>query len=259
MTVMAPEFLSTSDGFKRYFEILPALTASEKQATFRIRHSVYCEDLGWEARRADGMETDAYDPQPIHCLIRSRASGNFIGYVRLILATPEDLLAPLPFERTCRDVLDRPIIDPATLPRTKIAEISRLAIVAQYRRRRGEERTPGIVQDSDFGTANGPRFPYLLVGLYMGVFAIADIHGLEKLFLLSEPRLARHLNKIGITNERIGEATEHHGLRVPSVMDVRHVIGHLDPLLHSVFVVVRDELEAAYRAAGDKVDSGVPR
>ena len=259
MTVMAPEFLSTSDGFKKYFEILPALSLSDKQATFRIRHSVYCEDLGWEAKRADGMETDAYDPQSLHCLIRSRASGNFIGCVRLILTAPRDPLAPLPFERTCGDILDRSTIDPAVLLRTKIAEISRLAIVAQYRRRRGEERTPGILQDSDFGTADRLRFPYLLVGLYMGVFAIADIHGLEKLFLLSEPRLARHLNKIGITNERIGEATEHHGLRVPSVMDVRHVIGHLDPLLHSVFVVVRDELEAAYRAAGDKVDSGVPR
>jgi N-acyl amino acid synthase of PEP-CTERM/exosortase system len=256
MTVTAPEILSTSDGFKKYFEILPALSLSEKQATFRIRHSVYSEDLGWEARRADGMETDAYDPQSLHCLIRSRASGNFIGCVRLILAKPEDPLAPLPLERTCRDVLDRSIIDPATLPRTKIAEISRLAIVAQYRRRSGEERTPGTLQDSDFGTADGLRFPYLLVGLYMGVFAIADIHGLEKLFLLSEPRLARHLNRIGITNERIGAATEHRGLRLPSVMDVRRVIDHLRPSMHSVFVVVRDELEAAYRTASDKVDSG---
>ena len=150
---------STGEGFKKYFEILPALTASERQATFRIRHSVYCEDLGWEAVRADGMETDAYDPQSLHCLIRSRASDNFIGCVRLILAARGDPLAPLPFERTCGDTLDRSIIDPATLLRTKIAEVSRLAIVAQYRRRRGEERTPGIVQDSDFAAATDPGFP----------------------------------------------------------------------------------------------------
>ena len=85
---------------------------------------------------------------------------------------------------------------------------------------------------------------------------MADRHGLEKLFLLSEPRLARHLNKIGITNEQIGEATEHRGLRAPAVMDVRHVIDNLDSLLRSVFIVVRDELEAAYRAAGDKARFG---
>jgi N-acyl amino acid synthase of PEP-CTERM/exosortase system len=254
MTVMAPASLNTGDGFKRYFEILPAVSEAEKQAAFRIRHSVYSEDLGWEATRADGMETDAYDAQSLHCLIRSRASGDFIGCVRLIRAAPEAPQAPLPFERTCNHVLDRSMVDPARLPRETIAEVSRLAIIGQYRRRRGEEQTPGIVQDADFGTPDRPRFPYMLVGLYMGVFAIAEMHGLETLFLLSESRLARHLNKIGITNRQIGAATEHRGLRAPSVMDVRQVIDHLDPLLHSVFVVVRDELRVAYQAAGHALD-----
>ena len=259
MTIVAAESLNTGDGFKKYFEILPALSESEQQAAFRIRHSVYCEDLGWEAARADGLETDAFDAQSLHCLIRSRASGDFIGCVRLILTAPEARDAPLPFERTCRDVLDRSMIDPAKLPRATIAEVSRLAIVGQYRRRRGEEQTPGIVQDADFGTPDRPRFPYMLVGLYMGVFAIAEMHGLESLFLLSESRLARHLNKIGITNRQIGAATEHRGLRAPSVMDVRQVIDHLDPLLRSVFVVVRDALFVAYHAAGHALDPRTPR
>ena len=37
-----------------------------------------------------------------------------------------------------------------------------------------------MVQDSDFGTAERPRFPYLLVGLYMGVYALAERYGLQK-------------------------------------------------------------------------------
>jgi hypothetical protein len=73
---------------------------------------------------------------------------------------------------------------------------------------------------------------------------------LEKLFLLSETRLARHLNKIGITNTRIGDAVEHRGMRAPAVMDVRQVIDHLDPLLGSVYSVVRSGLEDAYCRAG---------
>ena len=205
----ATEPVGTGEGFKKYFDILPGLTDSEKQAAFRIRHSVYCEDLGWEPIHPEGVETDSYDSQSLHCLIRSRASGDFIGCVRLIRAAHGAPAALLPFEHTCADTMDRSIVDPAQLPRTKIAEVSRLAISRQFRRRRGEERTPGTVQDADFGTADGPRFPYLLVGLYMGVFAIAERHGLEKLFMLCEPRLARHLNRIGITNEQIGEATEH--------------------------------------------------
>ena len=202
------------------------------------------------AVRADGLETDEYDGQARHCLVRNRASGEHIGCVRLILAEPNGPRPQLPFETTCAGVLDRSIIDPARIDRNRIAEVSRLSIVGSYRRRRGEESSPGTVQDADFGTPERPRFPYLLVGLYMGVFALADMHGLEKLFLLSETRLARHLNKIGITNTRIGDAVEHRGMRAPAVMDVRQVIDRLDPLLGSVYSVVRSGLEEAYCRAG---------
>ena len=240
----------TSDGFSKYFEILPAIRDSEVAAAFRIRHSVYCEDLAWEAIRPDGMETDDYDAHALHCLIRSRASGDFIGCVRLILTAPGDPHAPLPFERTCGPALHRSVLDPAKLPRDRIAEVSRLAIIGQYRRRRGEKHMPaGGIQDTELDSAGQPRFAWLLVGLYMGVFAIAARHGLEQLFLLSEPRLARHLNKIGITNVQIGNPTEHRGFRAPAVMDVQHVITNLDPLLKSVFTHVNAQLDAYYPAA----------
>lgn len=243
-----PELPLNGDGFSKYFEILPAISESEKAAAFRIRHSVYCEDLEWEAVRANGMETDAYDAQSLHCLIRSRASGDFIGCVRLILTAPDDPHALLPFERTCGPSLHRTQLDPATMPRERIAEVSRLAIVGQYRRRRGEKQTPaGSVQENEPGSAEQPRFAWLLIGLYMGVFAIAARHGLEHLFLLSEPRLARHLNKIGISNTQIGQPTEHRGFRAPAVMDVRHVIDHLEPLLKSVYTHVDAQLDQHYR------------
>jgi N-acyl amino acid synthase of PEP-CTERM/exosortase system len=247
---MHEESTNNGDGFSKYFEILPAISDNEKAAAFRIRHSVYCEDLAWEATRSDGMETDDYDAQSLHCLIRSRTSGDFIGCVRLILTAPDDPHALLPFERTCGPALHRSLLDPAKLPRERIAEVSRLAIVGQYRRRRGEKHTPaGAVQDSEPGSAEQPRFAWLLIGLYMGVFAIAARHGLEQLFLLSEPRLARHLNKIGITNVQIGKPTEHRGFRAPAVMDVQQVITNLEPLLKSVFVHVNAQLDKHYRAA----------
>jgi N-acyl amino acid synthase of PEP-CTERM/exosortase system len=239
---------NTGDGFSKYFEILPALSDSEKAAAYRIRHSVYCEDLGWEDIRPDGMETDLYDVNSLHCLIRSRASGDFIGCVRLVRTAPYDPAALLPFEQTCGPSLNRSVLDPAKLPRHKIAEVSRLAIIGQYRRRRGEKHTPaGGIEYSNSDSGGQPRFAWLLIGLYMGVFAIAARHGLEQLFLLSEPRLARHLNKIGITNTQIGNPTEHRGFRAPAVMDVQHVITNLEPLLKSVFTHVDAQLEARYR------------
>ncbi len=245
---MSEASTNTCDGFSKYFEILPAFSDSEKAEAYRIRHSVYCEDLAWEATRPDGMEIDEFDAHSLHCLIRSRASGDFIGCVRLILTAPTDPHAPLPFERTCGPALHRSQLDPAKLPRDRIAEVSRLAIIGQYRRRRGEKHTPaGTVQDNESDNQQ-PRFAWLLIGLYMGVFAIAARHGLEHLFLLSEPRLARHLNKIGITNTQIGQPTEHRGFRVPAVMDVNQVIGNLEPLLKSVFTHVNAQLDAYQRS-----------
>ena len=247
---MYTQTTNSDDGFKKYFAIVPAIRDSEKAEAFRIRHSVYCLDLGWESPRADEMETDAYDAQSLHCLIRSRASGEFIACARLVLPAPDDPQAPLPFEQTCSDVLDRSLVDPAKLRRDKIAEISRLAIVRQHRRRRGEEHTPFNMQESDFGgTEKNPRFPWMLVGLYMGLLAIAEKHGLERLFMLTEPRMARHVNKIGIANEQIGTVIEHRGSRAPAMIDVRHLSAHLEPLLKSVYLDVREELNAHYRAA----------
>ncbi len=248
------EAMSAGEGFDKYFEIVPAIDRQLMEAAFRIRHSVYCEDLGWEAPRASGMESDAYDPQSLHCLVRSRGSGEYIGCVRLVLANPGDPQAPLPFERTCSEAIDRSVLDPAALPREKVAEVSRLAIVGQFRRRKGEERTPGTLQDSDFRAASRPRFPWPLIGLYMGVFAIAERQGLEKLFLLAEPRLLRHLNKIGILNRQIGGAVEHRGARMPAVMDVREVIANLDTLLRPVFetaTVVLDAQPSKSQGAGE--------
>ncbi|KAI5912728.1 MAG: PEP-CTERM/exosortase system-associated acyltransferase [Proteobacteria bacterium] len=237
------------DAFSKYFEIVPAMYDAQKEAAFRIRHSVYCEDLGWEPARSNGMETDAYDVQSLHCLVRSRSSGEHIGCVRLVRADADDPQVPLPFEQTCADTIDRSIIELDVMSRDRIAEVSRLAIVGQYRRRRGEERTPGTLQDSDFGGGGRSRFPWPLVGLYMGVFAMAEHHGLDTLFLLSEPRLLRHLNKIGITNRQIGGAIEHRGLRAPAVMDVREVIDNLDPLLRSVYQVACEALDGCQNHA----------
>jgi len=49
----------------------------------------------------------------------------------------------------------------------------------------------------DFGSPAHPRFPFLPVGLYHGTMALAERHGIEKVFVITEPRLAAHLAKLG--------------------------------------------------------------
>ena len=128
-----------------------------------------------------------------------------MGCNRLVLARPEDPDYPLPFERTCAATINRSIIDPARQPRGAIAEVSRLAVRAQYRLRKAAV----ALSDEDFGTQNQPRFPYIPIGLFLAIVAMARREGIETLFVLTEPRLADHFSKLGVKTpqKRIGVLT----------------------------------------------------
>ncbi len=63
--------LNLGEGFSKYFRINAALDEDLKDEVFRIRHSVYCEDLQFESMRPDGREIDHYDAHSVHCLLRT--------------------------------------------------------------------------------------------------------------------------------------------------------------------------------------------
>jgi N-acyl amino acid synthase of PEP-CTERM/exosortase system len=247
-----PEFLNLGAGFSKYFRAMPALDDDRRRAVYAIRHAVYCEELGYEAVRPDGLESDDYDARSVHCLLQSVRNGDFVGCVRLILADPDDVTRALPFERLCAATLDRSIYDPAKLDRTRIAEVSRLAVTAQYRRRKGEQKVALPIDESDFGTPDRPRFPYIAAGLYLAMIALARHHRIETLFMLTERRLTRQLSRLGVGLRTIGEPVQHRGTRYPSMMVVQEVIDGLNFFVRPLFAVIASEMETAYRAAGAK-------
>lgn len=233
-------------GFSKYFEILPA-TGDILKEVYRIRHEVYCEELGFEQVRPDRRETDEYDAHSVHCLLRtSTEPARPVGCTRVVLARPDDPAYPLPFERTCAATLDRSIIDPARLPREQIAEVSRLAVRSTYRRRRGESRADAPIHDEDFGTTMHPRFPYIPIGLFLGAIALAARNGVETLFILTEPRLASHFAKLGVDVRQIGGPVEHRGTRIPSMMDVQGIIKGMRFLLKPMWRTIQEEITVAY-------------
>lgn len=245
-----PEFLNLGAGFSRYFRIQPALSEELRRNVFRIRHAVYCEELGYEPIREDGLESDAFDQSSIHCLLQAVGSGEYVGCVRLVLTDPDDRAHPLPFETLCRDTVDRSVVDPSALHRARIAEVSRLAVIARYRRRRGEQKVAVGIDDSDFGTPDRPRFPYIAAGLYLGMLAQAKRHGIDTLFMLTERRLAKQLTRLGVGLRTIGGPVEHRGLRYPSMMSVQEVIDGFSFFVRPLFAVVAAEIDEAYRRSG---------
>ncbi|MBS0348360.1 MAG: PEP-CTERM/exosortase system-associated acyltransferase [Proteobacteria bacterium] len=238
---------SLGEGFRKYFEIATAFDDAGRNNVFGIRHEVYCEELGFEPVRPDRRETDEYDRHSLHCLMRTSSEPHsLVGCNRLVMARPEEPDYPLPFERTCAATLDRSIIDPAKEPRGAIAEVSRLAVRAYYRRRKGETKAAVAISDEDFGTKEQPRFPYIPIGLYLGVIALAKHEGIETLFVLTEPRLAEHFAKLGVKITQIGGPVEHRGIRVPSMMNVDSIIKGLRFFVKPIWRVVAEEIEAGY-------------
>lgn len=250
------ERFNLGHGFRKYFEIVPATDGSLRNDVFRIRHEVYCEELKFEPERPNRLESDLFDPHSLHCLIRtSNAPNHLVGCTRLVMANPDDPMAPLPFEQTCAHTLNRALIDPLKLPRDRIAEVSRLAVRAPYRRRRGDDNTPMAISDEDFGTGDRPRFPYIPIGLYLGAVALAARSGVDTLFVLTEPRLASHFGKLGVDIKQIGGPVEHRGIRVPSMMHVPSIIKGMRFMVKPIWRVIQDEIEKGFehKAGGRKL------
>lgn len=237
---------STSSGgdnlgtrFEELFEFSLALDERSVENVYRIRHDVYCRELGWEAVRKDGLEMDEYDRHSVHCLLLKRESGELVGCSRLVVARPEDPSFPLPFELSCRDVIHRDLFDPAQLPRHDVGEVSRLAVMSQFRHRQGESGRPVALGDRDFESQGGqPRFPFIPMSLYLGAAAAARQLGIENVFVLTEPRLARHFARIGFDIHPIGGEIEHRGTRLPSVLSSSKVVSNLRPLIQPLYAVI---------------------
>ena len=87
--------------FEEYFQIVLADTPALRDTVFRLRYQIYCMETGFERPEdfPDGLEKDAFDGRAVHSLLQHKASGDYAGTVRLVLADPRDKLKPFPVER----------------------------------------------------------------------------------------------------------------------------------------------------------------
>jgi N-acyl amino acid synthase of PEP-CTERM/exosortase system len=102
------------------------------------------------------------------------------------------------------------------------------------------------VSGVDSGGAPVSRFPNIPLSLYFATVALAQRNGVEYIFTLTEPRLAKHFAMMGVDIKPIGQPVEHRGLRVPSMFRVSEVYPRLRALVRPIWNEVHAQINAGY-------------
>jgi N-acyl amino acid synthase of PEP-CTERM/exosortase system len=216
-----------AEHFHRYFRAEHAQSAEQCARVHALRYQVYCEELKFEdaARFPDGEERDEHDARALHGVILHKPSGRAAGCFRLLPRWPG---IPLPFERVCGERLDDSEWHPARLPEgTAYAEISRLAVHGDFRRRQGEQGSPLGVTSIAAPEESPRHYPLIASGLFLASSALALEVGIEHVYVMMEPRLARLLKICGLMFRPVGQLIDYHGQRGPYLITKNLLYQHL--------------------------------
>lgn len=246
---LGPTRLTTRFGgeFFDRFSLELATSTELRKECYRLRHRVYVQELKYERAEdfPDGLERDAYDRRSLAVLLRHRESGSFVGCVRLIVADPADARRPFPFEVAAVDRIRSETF--RDTPRERIGEVSRLAVVREFRRRKADQ-DPGLYALQDLARyPDDPRrhnnIPPAL-GLIFAAAWLGIESGLDAVFVIMELRLARLLRSLGLSFTQVAEPMEYRGLRAPFEITRDALLGELSPSLRYVLDLVRSRMLA---------------
>jgi N-acyl amino acid synthase of PEP-CTERM/exosortase system len=194
-----------------------------------LRYRVYCTERAYEDPDSfpDGLEKDQYDRAAIHSVLRHRASLEVAGVVRLVRPNMEIYDGLLPIELHCRiNSYFRKKI--SNMPREQIAEISRLAVSKQFRRRLGENQTiHEVIEKSEARLHCEERrslMPLITLGLLRAIVAMSVEYNITYWLAVMEPQLIRLLRGFGVVLVPIGPMANYHGSRMPCAGAVSEIL-----------------------------------
>ncbi len=219
--------------FAAYFsgcEVLPHRDEGLFQAVQKLRYQVYCEECGFLKAEdcPNGLELDEHDVNSAH-FVALNLQQELAGYVRLVRP---DAVQTFPFQMHCVALMDGVVLPPAE----HSAEISRLMVHRDYRRRHGEHPPVGTSVDESKPPAairelRNPS-PQILLNLYRQMYAYSLRNDIRYWYAAMERSLARILTRMNFGFQQIGPATDYYGPVAPYVADLRvleHQLGQQNP------------------------------
>lgn len=232
-----------SSHFSSYLEPVAARDDELRNEVYRIRHNVYCEELGFEPVRESGMEIDEFDAYSQHCMIHHKTSKQFAGTARIVCPQKEG--QQLPIQKYCIDSITHKTFNPNLFDRHEICEVSRLAVPKHFRRRQMDQfsgAATGAINQSTYSETELRCFPFIAVGLYFSAASMALSSGIKHAFVMMEPRLARSMSFIGIKFTQIGPVVDYHGKRAPYYISQSLLFENLNPNFKKMLNDINDAL-----------------
>ncbi len=202
----------------------------ELTEVYKLRYKVYCEEWGFEKPEdyPDGLEKDKYDNHSLHFAAKDN-TGKVIGTVRLILNSIEGF----PIEKHSQ--LN---IKTDELPRESLAEISRLAISKEFRRRAEDayiygygvdrriidrhEDGPGGPNSGSLQFMDKRKKHEIIFRLYSTLYKECKQYGVTHCYAIMGRGLYVLIRRYGIRCFRpIGNPVNYHGMRTPYLGEIR--------------------------------------
>ncbi len=219
--------------------------------TFRMRFQVYAEEFGFEKKEdhPGGLETDEYENNSVHCACLNEQDA-VVGTIRLVFDSEKGF----PMEHAVPDIAfvgEKPA-------RNKIAEISRLTVSKDLRRRKedgiyGVESyltvsEGGILPDD----GNIPeefqarKNPIIVLGLYQIMYHESRRRGITHWYMITEKKLFHALTKYGFLFHQVGNPVWYHGERIPYLGIIKEVEKHLIETNPDMLKIMLTGLEKKY-------------
>jgi len=231
------------EAFHKYFEIVIADTPELLEEVFRIRFQVLCIEQrlpGFDiSHYPDGLESDSYDRHSCHILLKHRATGNFMGTVRLIMFDPLNPEKQFPIELHTQ--FDPELLDVNKLSRRHTAEISRFVILERYVRRKADHRNTKVMKGSKKNIVTERRcFPNIGLSFVVGILRLSAEHDLRNWLSVMDPALNRLLSYFGADLNPVGPLIDYHGLRRPYFIKVVDAVDKMYSKDHDAWELATD-------------------
>lgn len=229
------------DYFNLLYSVVPADTEDLVKETFRLRYQVYCVENEFEnpAESSHRLETDEFDSNSVHSIIKYNKTNQCIGSVRMVLPNAHDHTRSFPVQKICNHSI---FTDRKLFSVYRPIEISRFCLSKSLRVTAISCKHSCIKlasQQASFSPTLLNQYGPIL-GLIRGLIQMSCEYQVTHWFAIMEPSLIRLLAKFSIYFKPIGTLINYHGMRQPCYIELSELLRRVQSEQLQVWEVLTD-------------------